>query len=237
VELAAQPANYSGFLERTRRQEMKKFVSISLIALAAIAFSSVTLAAQPQPPGPSGNVIYGCYSKVNGQMRIVSGEGECRPSEIATSWNEGGTQGVPFQPGPSGVVATATLSGNIGTVAAHASQFVFAGPTVIVTTTTDTQRISGVAQAPLGTLAAGFASFWYDLCYRMMGSSSAPANFTGNNCSTASVSSAAGRLSFTAAASIVPGTGRWEVGYCVFNDGAIDLDNNAVVNGWITVTQ
>jgi hypothetical protein len=216
---------------------MKKFVLISLIALAAIAFSSVTLAAQPQSPRPSGNVFYGCYNKVNGQMRIVSGEGECRPSEIATSWNEGGAQGVPPQPGPSGAVATSALSGNIGTVAANASQFVFAGPTVIVSTTTDTQRISGVAQAPLGALAAGFASFGYDLCYRMMGSSSAPSNFTGNNYSTASVSNAAGRLSFTAAASIVPGAGRWEVGYCIFNGGAIDLDDNAFVNGWITVTQ
>jgi hypothetical protein len=215
---------------------MKKFVLISLIALAVIALSSATMAAQPQPPGPSGNVIYGCYNKVNGQMRIVSAEDECRPSEIATSWNEGGGQDAPSMPDSSGGIAISTFSGSIGTVAAHTYQFVFAGPTVIVSTT-DAQRISGVAQAPLGASAAGFASFGYDLCYRMIGSSSAPSNFTGNSFSIARVSNTTGRLPFTAAASIVPGAGQWEVGYCVFNGGAIDLDNNDFLNGWIMVTQ
>jgi hypothetical protein len=221
---------------------MKKFVLISLIALAAISFSSATMAAKTQPPGPSGNVIYGCYGKVKGQLRIVSAGGQCRPGEIAISWNEVGAQGspgspgLPGLPGPSGVVATSTLSGSIGNVGAYASQFVFAGPTVIVSTT-DTQRISGVAQAPLGTSAAGFASFGYDLCYRPLGSSSAPVNFAGSTFSIAEVSNTAGRLSFTAAASIVPGAGHWEVGYCVFNRGTINLDNNDSVNGWVIVTQ
>jgi hypothetical protein len=224
-------------LKEQRRQEMKKLVLISLIAMVAIAFSSATMAAQPQPPGPNGNVIYGCYNKVNGQMRIVSAEGECRPSEIATFWNEGGTQGIFGLPDSPGMFTISTLSGSIGTIAGRTPQFVFAGPTVAVSTT-DTQRISGVAQAPLGASAAGFASFGYDLCYRMMGSSSAPTNFAGlSGFSIGRVSNTAGRLPFTVAASIVPGAGQWEVGYCIFNGGAIDLDNNDFVNGWIMVTQ
>jgi hypothetical protein len=215
---------------------MKKFVLISLIALAAIALSSATMAAQPQPPGPGGNVIYGCFGKVNGQLRIVSAGGECRPSEIAISWNVGGAQGSPGLPGPSGVVTTSTLSGSVGTVGANSSQFVFAGPTVIVSTT-DTQRITGVAQAPLGASAVGVASFGYDLCYRMLGSSSAPTNFAGLNFSMGAISNTADLLSFTAAASVVPGAGHWEVGYCVLNGGTLDLDSNGFVNGWIMVTQ
>lgn len=33
------------------------------------------------------NVIYGCYKKNNGQLRIVSNHSECLPSELPISWN------------------------------------------------------------------------------------------------------------------------------------------------------
>jgi hypothetical protein len=48
------------------------------------------------------NVIHGCYQKNNGQLRIVSGSGECRPSEIPISWNQAGPQGPPGPQGPIG---------------------------------------------------------------------------------------------------------------------------------------
>ncbi len=42
-----------------------------------------------------GNVIYGCYQKNEGQLRIVKSAGECRPSEIPISWNKIGPPGPP----------------------------------------------------------------------------------------------------------------------------------------------
>ena len=42
------------------------------------------------------NVIYGCYQKNNGQLRIVEKPSECRASEIPISWNQVGP------PGPRG---------------------------------------------------------------------------------------------------------------------------------------
>jgi hypothetical protein len=42
---------------------------------------------------------------------------------------------------------------------------------------------------------------------------------------------------FPAMASIVPGIGTWETGYCLLNSGALALDNNDFANGWIIVTE
>jgi hypothetical protein len=38
-------------------------------------------------------VIFGCYKKVNGQLRVVSGPDDCRPSEESISWNTKGQAG------------------------------------------------------------------------------------------------------------------------------------------------
>jgi hypothetical protein len=211
---------------------MKKLGLISFVAVITFTFSSIALAAKPLPPAPVGNIIYGCYQKNNGQLRIVGGPGLCRSSEVAISWNMVGPQGPQ---GTSGVVATSTFTGSIATISSGATEFGFAGPTVNVTTTAS-QRITGAAQAPLGTSTAGAASFSYDLCYRAAATSDPLTNFTGANYSDGQVSDTAGRLSFTAATSVVPGAGTWEVGYCVLNSGTIALDNNDVVNGWVVVT-
>jgi len=224
---------------------MKKISLISVVLVITFMFSSMAIAAKPQPPTPSGTVIYGCYQKVNGQLRIVNASSQCRPSELLISWNIVGLQGPagpagPAGPtGPQGIVATSTLSGRIETISASVRQilqFVFAGPTVDITTTA-LQRITGAVQAPLGTTTSGLASFNYDLCYRTAGTSDTLMNFTGANPSSGEVSDTAGRLSFTAAASVVPGAGTWQVGYCVLNSGTIDLNNNDMVNGWVIVTE
>lgn len=232
---------------------MKKFILMSFIAAVIFTYSSMAMAASkapPQPPAPSANVLTGCYQKVNGQLRIVTSASQCRPSEIAISWNITGPQGPggpqgpagpqgPVGPegpqGPDGVVLTGTINGGIGTISANSTTWVFAGTTATISTT-DTQRITGSAQAPLGTSNGGSASFGYDLCYRAAGSPDALTNFTGSVYSIGEVSASSGRLSFAAAASVIPGTGTWEVGYCILNSGASDLNNNSNVNGWIVVT-
>lgn len=245
---------------------MKKTILASLIVLATFVFSSVAMATfmfgsiplsnfnsqapaptinpqppapntPPPPPTPNGNVINACFKKNNGQLRIVSNFGQCLPSEIAISWNIVGPQGPPGPQGPSGVVATSTFSGGIGAIPAGATQFVFAGPTANVTTTAS-QGITGAVQAPLGTTStSGTASFGYDLCYRAAGTANTLINFAGPNNSVGEVSESAGRLSFTAAASVLPGAGTWEVGYCVLNSGTVTLDDNSNVNGWVVVTE
>jgi hypothetical protein len=48
------------------------------------------------------NIIRGCYQKNEGQLRIVGSPGECRPSELAISWNQGGAQGPQGPQGPAG---------------------------------------------------------------------------------------------------------------------------------------
>jgi hypothetical protein len=229
---------------------MKKISLISFSAAIFFALSSMAMAAKPQPPAPNANVITGCYQKVNGQLRIVTSASQCRASEIAISWGITGPQGPagpegPAGPqgsvgpegpqGPDGVVLTGTINGGIGTISANSTVWVFAGTTATIPTT-NTQRITGSAQAPLGTSAGGSASFGYDLCYRAAGSTDALTNFTGSVYSIGEVSASQGRLSFTAAASVIPGTGTWDVGYCILNSGASELNNNNNVNGWIVVT-
>ncbi len=75
---------------------MKKLFVVSVISILVLSFSVVALAAsKPQPPAPSGNVIYACFQKINGQLRIISSTGKCRPSEMPITWNITGPQGTP----------------------------------------------------------------------------------------------------------------------------------------------
>jgi hypothetical protein len=51
------------------------------------------------------NVIYACIKKENGQARIVSGPGNCGPSEVSVYWNQvgpKGDKGDKGDPGPKG---------------------------------------------------------------------------------------------------------------------------------------
>lgn len=223
---------------------MKKSIFIGSTLAIAVMFVSTAIAAKPVPPvppSPSTTVVTACTKKVNGQLRIVSAASQCLPSETAISWNIAGTQGPagpqgPQGPqGPSGVVATGTISGLVGIAAGSSTAWVFAGPTINVTTTA-TELITGAVQAPLGTIATEVASFKYDLCYRAAGSSVAPVNFAGANASAGEVTSAA-TVPFPAMGSVMPGSGTWEVGYCLLNSGAASLDHNDFANGWIIVTE
>jgi hypothetical protein len=45
---------------------------------------------------------YGCQQKNNGQLRIVSDPGACRPSETPVSWNSTGVQNTAGPAGPQG---------------------------------------------------------------------------------------------------------------------------------------
>src|SRR5215471_4405931 len=65
-------------------------VAVAVVALGA----GIAYAAIPD----NGGVIHGCYSNVNGLLRVVDSASAdaCRRSETALSWNQ---QGVPGPPG------------------------------------------------------------------------------------------------------------------------------------------
>ena len=74
---------------------MKKlFITIG-VSFVFIVATSVQSSAE--------NLIYGCYKKQNGQLRIVSNPSECRPSEVPISWNQAGEQVPPEPQGLTGV--------------------------------------------------------------------------------------------------------------------------------------
>jgi hypothetical protein len=50
----------------------------------------------------AGEILYGCYKKENGQLRLVNNTDQCLPSEMSISWNQKGTAGPEGTEGPTG---------------------------------------------------------------------------------------------------------------------------------------
>jgi hypothetical protein len=50
----------------------------------------------------AGEIIYGCYKKENGQLRLVNNTDQCLPSEMSIFWNQKGTAGPQGPEGPAG---------------------------------------------------------------------------------------------------------------------------------------
>lgn len=74
---------------------MKRLIfMISIVLLTTFVFSSLSYT--------NDKIIYGCYKKNNGQLRIVTQSGGCLPSEVPISWNQAGPGGQPGPPGPAG---------------------------------------------------------------------------------------------------------------------------------------
>ena len=132
--------------------------------------------------------------------------------------------------GPSGVVNTVTFVGSIDEIPGD-SGIVFAGPTATVTTAAG-QRLTGAAEVPLYSDPTT-ASFYFGLCYQSHGGGSLT-----NFAPTGSLGYAypSDPRVFTATASVVPGAGTWNVGFCVMNLFSPKLESNTVVNGWVQVT-
>jgi hypothetical protein len=93
---------------RRRRRMTRRLSMLSIFCLVAVfLMTSLAFAKNPKdptpPPGVSDEgVIYGCFKKNNGQLRVVSGPGQCRPPEVSIFWNQVGPQGPPGPPGPTG---------------------------------------------------------------------------------------------------------------------------------------
>ena len=89
-------------------------------SLAVIAFW--LLAATMAVSAPAPTVIYACYNKNNGNVRIVAASSACHGSEIAISWNEQGPtgpQGLVGPPGPTGATGATGPAGPKGSTGAN----------------------------------------------------------------------------------------------------------------------
>jgi len=69
-------------------------LGISVVLLFSLTFCFLSHA--------DDNMIYGCYKKKDGQLRIVAHLSTCLPSEASISWNKAGPSGPPGNPGSSG---------------------------------------------------------------------------------------------------------------------------------------
>lgn len=135
--------------------------------------------------------------------------------------------------GVSGIVAIAGFGGSIGNVTTPAaSEYVFTGPQAVVTTT-ETQRLTGAAEAPLALSSGGPTNFRYGLCFAD-NAGGALTNFVGGNYSIGEITTT--RVSWAASASRVPGAGTWRVGFCVAAGTALTIADTDYVNGWVMVT-
>jgi hypothetical protein len=158
--------------------------------------------------------------------------GTTGPQGLKGDTGASGATGETGPQGPSGVVTTVTFVGSIDEIPGD-SGLVFAGPTATVTTTAD-QRLTGAAEAPLYSGDSTAASFYYGLCYQSHGGGGLLTNFA----STGSLVYAdpSDPRVITATASVVPGAGTWNVGFCVYNMFSQKIESNSVVNGWVQVT-
>lgn len=144
-----------------------------------------------------------------------------------------GATGAVGQQGPSGVVTTKAFAGDFGdAIGTGWAQWALVGPTVSVTTNA-TQKLVGSAVAVIGSTEG--AHFWFGLCYQHYVSPSDwwTENFAGWDILEADTM--ATPMPYAAAASVTPGAGTWNVGYCVYDMGPGSLDDNDYVNGWVQV--
>jgi hypothetical protein len=120
----------------------------------------------------------------------------------------------------------------------HSPNWGFDGPTVQVRTTSN-QRLIGGANAVLGVTSGTGVSFKYGLCYRRATDPPNPViNFLGNNSATDAYSYgfATTELStFVHTATVAPGAGTWDVGFCTTAVDGDGPDRNGGVSGWVQV--
>lgn len=72
----------SSLQRRGRRVFM--LTTMTILFMTIIAFAGI--------PGPNG-IIYSCYNKVNGQLRIIDSNEQCKNNEAALNFNQTGPQG------------------------------------------------------------------------------------------------------------------------------------------------
>jgi hypothetical protein len=143
-----------------------------------------------------------------------------------------GATGATGAAGPAGVLTVAAFNGNVGSIAASATGYVFAGPTATVTTTSAYTRVTGAASAPIALPTGTAVTVRTGLCYQL--GTGTITNFVGSAYSIITVS--VDRHTVSAAGTVVLSPGTYTVGFCVYNTSTAIISNNDYVNGWVMVT-
>jgi hypothetical protein len=144
-----------------------------------------------------------------------------------------GATGPTGPQGDSGVVAILDFHGAIADLSGNAPNYVFAGPTVQLTTAGG-QRLTASAVAPLGKNTLGENNVAVNLCFKSIGGGAM--NLFSPDEAIIEVASGGPRHSFAVAGSVVPGAATWVVGFCARNDGGSTLDASGNLMGWVMIT-
>lgn len=93
---------------------MKKLSVIILSILFIFSATSLFCYAGNATSVIAGEILYGCYKKENGQLRLVNNTDQCLPSEMSISWNQKGAAGPQGPEGPAGAQGPVGLQGSVG---------------------------------------------------------------------------------------------------------------------------
>jgi type VI secretion system secreted protein Hcp len=92
-----------------RRSLASRGAKVGIPTVAALgAGSAIAVAAIPGDDGS----INGCYSKGNGDLRVVENGADCRRQETPIKWSQRGPAGPQGEPGPKGDTGPAGPAGN-----------------------------------------------------------------------------------------------------------------------------
>lgn len=149
-----------------------------------------------------------------------------------------GIQGIPGIVGPQGpigtpgVVATGIFNGNAGVGPfTGMSSYGFVGPQATVTVASG-QKLTAAAEAPLAT-TSGVAAVQFGICYQL--GAGAVTNFAGGAFGIAEIDTTRTPVAATASISNLA-AGTYKVGFCLLQFGAVAINDNDYVNGWVIVT-
>ena len=228
--------------DRTRRSLLSRFTPAALVGVITllIAGGGYALAS-------GGNSITVCVKKNGGTVYkahkcdkhdaklTLQNTGKTGPSGPAGRTGATGPAGPTGATGPTGTTGLVTIgswSGSIHTIPAKSTAFVFAGPTTTLSTNA-TQTITASGAAALGTteqLERGISGtpeeFNLSIC-RQPAAGGAISILDGNNGDDFDhIVATSNRIPYAISMSGLPGAGSWNVGICVENPNATDLDNN-----------
>ena len=130
-------------------------------------------------------------------------------------------------------MTTKAFFGQVDTIV-PSSDFVFAGPTAMVSTAAD-QALVGSAEASIGQHADTEALVDVSMCYQSTEAGTQPLNIFGGGFNFSQVVLTQDLMPVPAAGAVIPGAGTWNVGMCVQNASVVNIDQNDFVNGWVEV--
>jgi hypothetical protein len=220
--------------DRTRRLLLGRFTPVALVGVIALLIAgggyalasgsnSITVCVKKH-----GGTVYKARKcdKHDGKLTLQN-TGKTGPTGPAGQTGPPGPAGPAGPAGPPGPVTIGNWSGSIRTIPAKSTAFVFAGPTTTLKTNA-TQTITASGSAALGTSEQLVTSeeFNVSIC-RQPAAGGAITVLDGNGDGDfEDVIATSNRIPYAISMSGLPGAGSWNVGMCVENRNATDLDNN-----------